>query len=89
MPVPSVSCMQSNLLCKARRRSISEAGIEVGEEVAAVVVWTDAAAAGKAASVAATGLTLVGGLGGAVATGAGAGVAATGLTMGGGSAGGS
>ena len=28
--VPSVSCMQSNLLCKARRRSISEAGGEVG-----------------------------------------------------------
>ena len=80
--VPSVLCMQINLLCKARRRSISEAGGEVGEEVAAVVIWTAAAAAGASAGVAATGLTLVGGSVGSVATGVGAGVAATGLTMG-------
>ena len=53
--VPSVSCMQSNLLCKSRRRSISEAGGEVGEEGAAVVVWTAAAADGAAAGVAETG----------------------------------
>ena len=48
-----------------------------------MVIWTDAAAAGAAASVAATGLTLGGGSGGSVATSAGAGVAATGSTMGG------
>ena len=81
--VPSVSCLQSNLLRKARFRSISEVGGEVGEEVVAVVIWTTAAAAGAANGVAATGLTLGGGSGGSVATGAGAGVAATGLTMGG------
>ena len=87
--VPSVSCMQSNLLRKARCRSISEAGGEVGEEGASVVVWTAVSVAGAAAGVAATGLTLGGGSGGAVATSAGAGVAATVLTMGGGSGGGS
>ena len=81
--IPSVSCIQSNLLRKAHRHSISEAGGEVGEEGAAVVIWTAAAAAGAAAGVAATGLKLGGGSGGSVATGAGAGVAATGSTMGG------
>ena len=53
-----------------------------------MIVWTDAAAAGAAAGVAATGLTLGGGPGGSVATGVGAGVAATCLTMGGVSGGG-
>ena len=43
--VPSVLCMQSNLLRKARRRSIPKAGGEVGEEGLAVVIWTAAAAA--------------------------------------------
>ena len=52
-----------------------------------MVVWTAAAAAGAAASVAATGLTLGGGLGCAVATGVAAGVAATGSTLGDGSGG--
>ena len=70
--------MQSNLLRKALRRSISEAGGEVGEEGAAVVIRTAAAAADAAAGVAATDLTLGGGSGGSVATGEGAGVAATG-----------
>ena len=81
--VPSVSCMQSNLPRKARRRSISEAGGEVGEEGVAAVLWTSVEVAGAAAGVAATGLTLGGGLGGSVATGAGDGVAATCSTMGG------
>ena len=48
-----------------------------------MVVWTDAAAAGAEAGVAATGLILGGGSDGAVATGAAAGVAATGSTLGG------
>ena len=64
MSVPSVSCMQINLLRKVRHRFISEAGGEVGEERVAVVIWTSAAAAGAAAGVAATGLTLGGGSGG-------------------------
>ena len=81
--------MQSNLLRKARRRSISEAGGEVGEEEAVVVIWTAVSAAGAAAGVAATDFKLSGGSSGSVATGAGASVAATGLTMGGVSAGGS
>ena len=81
--VLSVSCMQSNLLIKARRRSILEAGGEVGEEGAAVVIWTSAASAGVAAGVAATDLTLGDGSGSSVATGAGAGVAEKCLTMGG------
>ena len=54
-----------------------------------MVVCTAAAAAGAEAGVAATGLTLGGGSGGAVATGAGAGVAATGSILGGGLGGGS
>ena len=54
-----------------------------------MVVWTAAAAAGAAAGVAATSLTLGGGSGGAVATGARDGVATTGPTMGGGLGGGS
>ena len=87
--VPYVLCMQSNLLRKARRRSISDAGGEVGEEGVAVVIWTAAAAAGEAACVTATGLPLGGGSGGSVATGAGASVAETGSTLGGVSGGGS
>ena len=87
--VSSVLCMQRNLLCKARRCSISEAAGEVGEEGAAVVVWIDSSEAGAAAGVAATGLTLVGGSVGAVVTSARDGVAATGSTMGGGLGGGS
>ena len=61
--VPSVLCMQSNLLRKAHSRSISEAGGEVGEEGVAVVICTYASAAGAAAGVATIGLTLGGGLG--------------------------
>ena len=81
--------MQGDLLRKTRRRSITEAAVESGEEGAAVVVWTAEAAAGAADGVAATGLTLGGGSGGAVATGASSSVAATGSTLGGGSGGGS
>ena len=68
--VPSVSYMQSNLLRKARCHYISKAGGEVGEEGAAVVIWTAAAAAGAVDGVAETGLTLDGGSGGSVANGA-------------------
>ena len=79
--VTSVSCMQRNLLRKELRRSISEEGGKVVEEGVAVVIWTAASAAGAAAGVEETGLTLGDGSGGSAATGAGAGVAATSLTV--------
>ena len=87
--VTSVSCTQSNLLRKACLCSIAEAAGEAIEEGSEVVLWTAAEAAGAAAGVTETGLTLGGGSGGAVATSAAAGVVATGYTLGGGSGGGS
>ena len=65
--VPYVPGMKGDLLCTARRRSITEAAGEygeAGEEEAAVVVWAAASAAGASAGVAATGSTLGGGSGG-------------------------
>ena len=53
--------MQRNLMRKARRRSVSEAAGESGEEGSAVVVCTAAGVAGAEAGVAATGLALGGG----------------------------
>ena len=87
--VPSVLGMQGDLLCTARRCSIIKSSGESGEEVSAVVVWTSAAAAVVSASVAATGSTLGGVLGGASAASAASGVAATGSTFGCGLVGGS
>ena len=62
--VPSVLCMQINLMHKSRSRSVSEAAGKAGEEGAEVVVWEAAAAASAADDMAEAGLTFSGGSGG-------------------------